>query len=148
MRISDWSSDVCSSVLYPAPIPYVIAETIKGFGFPGADTNAAHNLPLGGNPAQDEPARNAFNEAAQALFVPAAQIESAVGEIAVHREQGREPESRHALALRNPAAPSLPEPDWTIAGDPPDCAMHALDRWFVRVVDANPTLRPPVGNSA
>src|SRR3546814_6827069 len=24
--------------------------------------------------------------------------------------------------------------------------MHALDRWFVRVVDANPALRPRVGN--
>lgn len=131
---------------YPAPIPYVIAETIKGFGFPGADTNAAHNLPLGGNPAHDERARNAFNEAAQALFVSAEQIESAVAEIAVYGKQSREPESRHALALRNPAAPILPEPDWTVAGDPPDCAMHALDRWFVRVVDANPTLRPRVGN--
>ncbi|MBP0587635.1 hypothetical protein J8J22_21480, partial [Mycobacterium tuberculosis] len=35
---------------YPAPLPYVIAETEKGFGFPGAGTNAAHNLPLAGNP--------------------------------------------------------------------------------------------------
>lgn len=35
---------------YPAPLPYVIAETEKGFGFPGAGSNAAHNLPLGGNP--------------------------------------------------------------------------------------------------
>src|SRR3546814_6213466 len=95
MRISDWSSDVCSSDLaidgsdpaafawaiveaeqrlerfitdparrYPAPIPYVIAETVKGYGFPGAGTNAAHNLPLAGNPALDEAARRTFNEAA------------------------------------------------------------------------------------
>ena len=143
-RLERFTSD--PSRTYPAPVPYVIAETVKGFGFPGADTNAAHNLPLGGNPAQDQPARDAFNEAARALFVPPGEIESAVAEIAVYRKQGREPESRHALALRNPAAPYLPEPDWTVAGDPPDCAMHALDRWFVRVVDANPSLRPRVGN--
>ncbi|WP_011583186.1 MULTISPECIES: D-xylulose 5-phosphate/D-fructose 6-phosphate phosphoketolase [Chelativorans] len=131
---------------YPAPVPYVIAETVKGFGFPGAGTNAAHNLPLGGNPARDEPARKAFNEATQALFVPPEEIERAVAEIAVHDRQGRVPESRHPLGTRNPPAPDLPEPDWTVAGDPPDCAMHAVDRWFVRVVDANPGLRPRVGN--
>lgn len=131
---------------YPAPIPYVIAETVKGFGFPGAGSNAAHNLPLDGNPAYDESARNAFNEAAHVLFVPAEELERAVAEIAVHRQQGREPESRHPLALRSPTAPILPEPSWSTVGDPPDCAMHALDRWFVRVVNANPALRPRVGN--
>ncbi|UYQ73436.1 xylulose 5-phosphate 3-epimerase [Pelagibacterium flavum] len=131
---------------YPAPIPYVIAETVKGFGFPGAGTNAAHNLPLGGNPANDEDARAAFNDAARGLFVAPEEIECAVGEIASHDRQGRQPESRHPLATRNPPAPDLPEPEWTAAGDPPDCAMHALDRLFVRVVDANPGLRPRVGN--
>lgn len=143
-RLERFASDPART--YPAPIPYVIAETVKGFGFPGADTNAAHNLPLGGNPAQDQLARDAFNEAARALFVPAEEIESAAAEITVYRKQGREPESRHALALRSPAAPNLPEPDWMVSGDPPDCAMHALDRWFVRVVNANPGLRPRVGN--
>lgn len=131
---------------YPAPIPYVIAETVKGFGFPGAGTNAAHNLPLDGNPSRDELARKSFNESARTLFVTAEEIERAVGEIAVYHNQNREPESRHSLATRNPLAPVLPEPDWTAAGDPPDCAMHALDRWFVRVVDANPSLRARVGN--
>ncbi|MCP5333423.1 MAG: xylulose 5-phosphate 3-epimerase [Pseudomonadales bacterium] len=131
---------------YPAPIPYVIAETVKGFGFPGADTNAAHNLPLGGSPASDEPARNAFNEAAHVLFVPPAEIERAVTAIAVHDRQGREPESRHPLALRNPPVPCLPEPEWTAASDPPGCAMRALDHWFIRLVNANPGLRPRVGN--
>lgn len=131
---------------YPAPIPYVIAETIKGFGFPGAGTNAAHNLPLGGNPARDEEARAEFNRAARALFVPPDEIARAVCEIAIHERQGRMPESCHQLAMRHPPEPKLPEPNWTAAGDPPDCAMHALDRWFVRVVDANPLLRPRVGN--
>jgi len=131
---------------YPAPIPYVIAETVKGFGFPGAGTNAAHNLPLSGNPSRDEAARRVFNEAAAALFVPADEISHAVKALAIHDQQGRTPESRHALALRRPPSPQLPEPEWTSTGDPPDCAMHALDRWFVRLVDANPKLRPRVGN--
>lgn len=128
--------------LYPAPIPYVIAETVKGFGFPGAGTNAAHNLPLSGNPSREEAARQAFNDAAKALFVPSDEIDRAVDALAIHVLQDRPPESRHPLALRNPQAPALPDPQWTNAGDPPDCAMHALDHWFVRVVNANPYLRP------
>lgn len=131
---------------YPAPIPYVIAESVKGFGFPGAGTNAAHNLPLDGNPAFDDAARREFNEGAAALFVPPDEIRQAVETLAVHDAQRRPPESRHPLALRHPQAPTLPEPQWTRAGDPPDCAMHALDRWFVRLVDRNPALRIRVGN--
>lgn len=131
---------------YPAPIPYVIAETVKGFGFPGGGTNAAHNLPLAGNPARDEAARRAFNEAAAALFVSPEEIANAVEALAVHDAQQRLPESQHPLARRRPQAPALPEPKWAQAGDPPDCAMHALDRWFVRFVDANPGLRVRVGN--
>ena len=34
------------TVQYPVPLHYTIAEAPKGFGFPGAGTNAAHNLPL------------------------------------------------------------------------------------------------------
>src|SRR3546814_12946990 len=60
--------------------------------------------------------------------------------------QRRPLESRHPLALRRPQAPTPPEPRWDQAGAPPDCAMHALDRWFVRLVDANPALRVRVGN--
>lgn len=131
---------------YPAPIPYVIAETVKGFGFLGAGTNAAHNLPLSGNPSRDEAARRVFNEAAAALFVPADEISRTVNALAIYDQQDRPSESRHALALRRPPSPRLPEPDWTSTDDPPDCAMHALDRWFVRLVDANPKLRPRVGN--
>jgi phosphoketolase len=131
---------------YPAPIPYVIAESVKGFGFPGAGTNAAHNLPLNGNPAFDDEARSEFNEGAAALFVPPDEIERAVEALAVHDAQRRPPESRHPLALRHPQSPTVPEPQWARAGDPPDCAMHALDRWFVRLVDLNPALRVRVGN--
>jgi phosphoketolase len=131
---------------YPAPIPYVIAESIKGFGFPGAGTNAAHNLPLSGNPASDDGARREFNEGAAALFVPPDELTQAVQTLSIHGAQQRPPESQHPLALRRPQSPALPDPHWTMAGDPPDCAMHALDRWFVRLVDANPELRVRVGN--
>nr|WP_237489182.1 xylulose 5-phosphate 3-epimerase [Tsuneonella aeria] len=131
---------------YPAPIPYVIAESVKGFGFPGAGTNAAHNLPLEGNPAFDDAARREFNEGAAALFVPPDEIRQAVETLAVHDAQRRPLESHHLLALRHPQAPTLPEPQWDRPSDPPDCAMHALDRWFVRLVDRNTALRVRVGN--
>src|SRR3546814_13960877 len=36
---------------YPAPIPYVIAETAKGYGFLGEGTNAGHNRPHAGKHA-------------------------------------------------------------------------------------------------
>jgi phosphoketolase len=132
--------------LYPAPLPYVIAETVKGFGFPGAGTNAAHNLPLDGNPYRDAAARDAFNTAVTALFVPPDEVDRAVAALATHDRQGRVRESRHPLAVRRPPPPMLPDPVWTAPGDPPDCAMHALDHWFVRLVEANPTLRPRIGN--
>src|SRR5690554_7797975 len=63
---------------YPAPLPYVIAETEKGFGFPGAGTNAAHNLPLVSNPHWDAVARELFNSSARALHVPLPELQQAV----------------------------------------------------------------------
>src|SRR5699024_9430320 len=122
------------------------AQSVKGFGFPGAGTNAAHNLPLSGIPALDEAARREFNEGAAALFVPPEEIADAVESLAVHESQQRSRESRHPMAVRHPQSPALPEHQRDRAGDPPDCAMHALDRWFVRLVDANPALRVRVGN--
>lgn len=130
---------------YPAALPYVIAETEKGFGFAGAGTNAAHNLPLGGNPRQDAQARAVFAAGAQALFVPPDELDRALAALANHEAQGRVRESAHPLAHRRPEAPALPDPV-DAAGDAPGSAMHALDRWFVALVDANPGLRVRVGN--
>src|SRR3546814_19913417 len=48
---------------YPAPIPYVIAEPVKGYGLPGAGTHATHTLPLPGNPHPQQAARSPHNEA-------------------------------------------------------------------------------------
>lgn len=131
---------------YPAPLPYVIADTIKGYGFPGAGSNAAHNLPLGANLRGDAARRDAFNAAAAALFVAPPALDAALSALSTHEHQHRPRESAHALAHRRPAAPVLPEPDWAPADGAPDGAMHALDRWFVRLVQANPGLRPRVGN--
>jgi phosphoketolase len=128
---------------YPAPLPYVIAKAVKGFGFPGAGTNRAHNLPLAGNPRFDEDARNAFNAAAADLFVPADELEAAVGVLRTHDLQQRPLESQHPLATRNPPAPRLPVPAWS---DRPASPMEAIDSWFVDFVEANPALRPRVGN--
>lgn len=130
---------------YPAPLPYVIAETEKGYGFPGAGTNAAHNLPLGGNPHRDTAARLLFNQGAAALHVPPAELDDALAAFAVHHAQQRPPESAHPMARRHPPAPVLPEPGWEPLGGA-GSAMAALDRWFVALVRANPSLRVRVGN--
>ncbi|WP_024889077.1 xylulose 5-phosphate 3-epimerase [Luteimonas huabeiensis] len=130
---------------YPAPLPYVIAETEKGFGFPGAGTNAAHNLPLSGNPHFDADARALFNRSAAALHVAPAALDAALAAFATHVEQRRPPESAHPMAHRRPPAPILPEPAWASGGGDAS-AMAALDRWFIDFVRANPQLRVRVGN--
>ncbi|MCD9029030.1 xylulose 5-phosphate 3-epimerase [Luteimonas sp. BDR2-5] len=130
---------------YPARLPYVIAETEKGFGFPGAGTNAAHNLPLGGNPSVDAAAREAFNASARALFVPQAELDAALSAFDVHARQQRVRESENPIAHRHPDTPQLPPPAWEPVGGQ-GSAMTTLDRWFVALVQANPDLRVRVGN--
>lgn len=89
-------------------LPYGIAETVKGFGFPGAGTNASHNLPLPGNPAKDAAARTLFNEGAAALFVAASELEQAVAALNSHGLQQRVRERDHALADRQVEPPRVP----------------------------------------
>lgn len=130
---------------YPAPLPYVIAETEKGFGFPGAGTNAAHNLPLAGNPHVDAATRALFNESAAALHVAPDELDKAVTAFANHAAQKRPLESAHPMAHRHPPAPDLPEPAWATPGGEAS-AMSALDDWFVALAQANPALRVRIGN--
>jgi len=130
-------------VAYPAAIPYGIAESEKGYGFYGAGTNEAHNLPLPGNPRFDEEARHLFNEHARPLWVPQEELQAAVALLRNHDSTGRVQERDHALATRHPKLPTLPEPKFTQA---PRSPMHALDEYFVALVAANPQLRPRVGN--
>src|SRR3546814_10130315 len=42
LRISDWSSDVCSSDLVPAVLPGVRDRRRAGAGFPGSGFHSAH----------------------------------------------------------------------------------------------------------
>jgi phosphoketolase len=132
---------------YPVRVPYAIAATVKGFGFPGAGTNRAHNLPLGANPATDDSARQAFNEAAHRLWVDSATLQESVESLNRHRVQERVRERDHPLAFRNVPLPTLPEVKWRDpANDGPASPMDGLDTAFVALVAANPQLRPRVGN--
>lgn len=129
----------------PVVLPYGVAETVKGFGFPGAGTNAAHNLPLPGVPATDAAARELFNEGAARLFVPAHVLERSLDELHTHHVQHRPRERDHALATRTVPCPVIPAIETRSDGHP-HSPMQALDAQFVRIVGANPHLRIRVGN--
>ena len=96
---------------YPVKLPYVIAETEKGFGFPGAATNAAHNLPLDGNPREDAGTRGL-----QCRGCGAVRAGDRTGKRAHHSCESRpEPalaRKRAPMARRHPASPQLPMPTW------------------------------------
>jgi phosphoketolase len=130
---------------YPLRLPYVIAETVKGFGFPGAGTNAAHNLPLGGNPSTEDAARAAFNAGARALHVPEPELRRAIATLNNHAESDRVRERDHPLADPWPPLPACPElPGWRLGEHV--SPMAAIDEAFVALVAANPALRVRVGN--
>jgi phosphoketolase len=133
---------------YPVRLPYAIAHAVKGFGFPGAGTNRAHNLPLAGNPRTDKAARQEFAAGAKRLFVPMDELEAAMAAFAVHQRQARPKEADHALVRRNVILPVLPDPEWQDVQRVGQLVspMDAIDEYFVHLVGANPGLRPRVGN--
>lgn len=124
---------------------YGIAETIKGYGFPGAGTNRAHNLPLPATPATDAESRRLFNEGARRLHMPEQALRAAVAELATHERQNRPKERDHPLATRRIAPPEIPLVAEYPTGEMVS-PMAALDRQFCAIVGANPHLRPRVGN--
>jgi phosphoketolase len=139
---------------YPVPLPYGVALAPKGAGFYGEGTNLAHNLPLMANPHTDPVAAAHFNESAHRLWVPPTELEDAVRSLQRHEHSGRPRERDHSLASRivrlgavPPLATRPVPPDrrdrsgWTRASP-----MDAVDATFVAVVQANPHLRPRVGN--
>lgn len=133
--------------IYPVPLPYGIARAIKGFGFPGAGTNRAHNLPLSGNPRVDSRARQEFNTGAEKLFVQADVLDASVTAFNVHDAQDRPKEGNHALASRAVRLPELPTPAWHDASRSSSVSpMDALDNYFVKILQKNPSLRSRVGN--
>lgn len=118
---------------YPVPLPYCIAETIKGYGFPGAGTNAAHGLPLGSNPRRDREALSFFHRGARALWQPEEQWRAAVAEL----KQPHKPEPLSAVTVNRH------DPGWL---KEPIAPMAAIDNYFIGLVEVNPHLRVRVGN--
>ncbi|MDO9623186.1 MAG: xylulose 5-phosphate 3-epimerase [Pseudomonas sp.] len=144
-RLGHRVAELRSGILdYPLPMPYAIAETEKGFGFYGAGSNAAHNLPLPANPHSDETARGLFNQHVAGLWVAPGELEQVCAQFR-HGRGERPLERDHPLAQRRPAALQLPALHYL--GHAQDGSpMSALDRFFVELVQANPHLRPRVGN--
>lgn len=141
-RIEAYSSagfDTC------APLRYGVAQAPKGYGFPGAGTNRAHNLPLPGNPSSDEASRSQFNAACGTLHVPEADLLNAISVLATHDLQQRPIERDHALATRDIGSPDSPQIRWREIGETVS-PMAALDECFVATLKANPSLRARVGN--
>lgn len=122
---------------YPVKLPYGLSVTEKGYGFYGASTNAAHNLPLG--PKVDEVAARRFNEHAKKLWVPLADLKNAVASFGERRER------EHPMAVRNASLKRVVTPAFLPVGEIAS-GMTAVDTMFVETCLANPHLRPRVGN--
>lgn len=86
---------------YPVKLPYLIAETVKGYGFYGAGSNAAHGTPLPAIPKFDEISRRHFHESVAQLFMPESRIHRAREVLATHHEDSRPAEKDHPLGCRN-----------------------------------------------
>jgi phosphoketolase len=130
---------------YPVRLPYAIAETVKGFGFPGAGTNAAHNLPLIGNPSQDEKIRQTFNAGAARLFVGAQQLQQSIDVLNNHSSPQRMPEKDHWLRRLQVSLPRLPAISYQNPGVSAS-PMQQIDEWFCQLADLNPCHRIRIGN--
>ena len=126
----------------------------KGAGFYGEGTNLAHNLPLQANPRKDPEAAHHFNESVRQLWVAPEELRAAVACFNQHDRSGRCRERDHPLAHRETPPIEIPAPDWKPVPDdrsrPADWKksrpMDAIDRGFLSIVQANPHLRPLVGN--
>jgi phosphoketolase len=139
---------------YPVRLPYGIAVAKKGAGFYGEGTNLAHNLPLGANPHIDIQAIHNFNKSARRLWVSLSELSQQIDKFQHHETSRRPKERDHPLAHRDvrleeiPALVSRPVSSgrfdmstWTRSSP-----MHAVDAMFLATVQANPDLRPRVGN--
>jgi phosphoketolase len=138
---------------YPVKLPYGIAVSVKGYGFYGAGTNLAHNLPLGGNPAHEPKWARTFNRSARRLWVAPDELESARALLG-RGDADRPLERDNALATRSLRLDRVPSPGFIDVGgrtaDPASwkrqSPMAAIDAGFLAAVEANPHLRPRVGN--
>src|SRR5690606_17997873 len=140
---------------YPVRLPYGIAIAPKGAGFPGEGTNLAHNLPLMANPRYDEEARRRFNEGARRLWVEPEELRQAVSLFQRHSVSGRPQEKDNPFVHRDCSLEKIPDlPEQVVRterrADPASWTyfspMRAVDETFAALVEANPHLRPRVGN--
>lgn len=139
---------------YPVVMPYGIAVSKKGAGFYGAGTNNAHGLPLGKNPRFDNQAMENFNEYAYKMFVPIDRIKQASSALQNHQASRRVLERDNPIANRDVYLQHFPKLSYkSVATDgfnlnryKKSCPMEAIDQSFLAFVDANPGLRPRVGN--
>jgi phosphoketolase len=137
---------------YPVALPYGVAVAPKGYGFPGAGTNLAHNLPLMANPHKDKEARNKFNRGAKKLWVNPEDLGVAAEKLQRHDRSSRPREKDHPLVQREISLREMPAPPFVpVKGETPDAShaispMAAVDKMFAATVRANPHLRPRVGN--
>lgn len=130
---------------YPVKIPYAIAETIKGFGFIGAGTNHAHNLPLIGNPIEQKHVRTAFNQSLKKLFVPFDQLTRAIKVFKNHQKSSRPQEFKHGLRVFEVKAPLFPDYQEQMLKTNIS-SMVLLDIWFADFIHLNKRHRFKVGN--
>ncbi len=133
---------------YPVPMPFVIAEAPKGYGFLGAGSGA-RSLPLLGSPRTDATVRSAFHDGVRRLWVPVKEVLAARELLAKHKAQGRVKERDHAIAKRKVTNLSLPTPSWrplSARGGGRGSPMDAVDSYFAQLVRNNPGLRARVGN--
>jgi phosphoketolase len=139
---------------YPVALPYGIAVAPKGAGFHHEGTNLAHNLPLLSNPHDDPEAARYFNESARKLWVPAEELSGAVKRFQNYQVSGRPREREHPLAQRNVCLKESPSPEFRpvskerhmVSAWTKSSPMVAVDRMFLATVQANPHLRPRIGN--
>lgn len=132
---------------YPVPIPYAIAETEKGYGFYGAGTNAAHNLPLGEVPAVDAQALVRLRDGLAKLWVSKNEIQDAVAVLGNHVQKRRLKEKDHPCATRNVDFPSKPPMLWkSVSKETHDSPMAGIDQYFSDLVKINDGLRVRLGN--
>lgn len=133
------------SMSYPVKLPYLIAESTKGYGFYGAGTNAAHGTPLPGNPRNDDKSRDLFSQSVERLWTPKEVIKDSTSVLNSHSGDNRVLEKDHPLCLRRPKSVHQIEPEWDAPGSEIS-PMQSIDRQFCELVKANPELRARVGN--
>jgi phosphoketolase len=140
-RLKACSQEIEQGLLnYPVRLPYLIAESTKGYGFYGAGTNASHGTPLPANPKYDEDSRKFFNESAAKLFVSKKQITESVAILRTHALDLRGQEKDHVLAHREVSLKKLDEINWHPFNSMIS-PMESIDQLFVRILESNPSLR-------